>query len=72
MNASNFFILVSFAKKMSKILEIFAKKPVKKKFKLSQEFAKDLNIVSDNGTKQMILTSKEQQEKIENLNEEND
>ena len=57
---------------MPKILEIFAKKPVKKKFKLSQEFAKDLNIVSDNGTKQMILTSKEQQEKIENLNEEND
>ena len=36
------------------------------------KFAKDLNIVSDNGTKQMILTSKEQQEKIENLNEEND
>ena len=45
---------------MPQILELFSRKPLKKKKKLTDSFAKDLNIINDNGTKQMILLNKKQ------------
>ena len=48
---------------MPQILELFNKKPLKKKKKLQSEFAKDLNIINDNGSTQMLLLNKKQQSK---------
>ena len=48
---------------MPQILELFNKKPLKKKQKLQSEFAKDLNIINDNGSTQMLLLNKKQQSK---------
>ena len=46
---------------MPQILELFNKKPLKKKKKLTTEFAKDLNMINDNGAQQMLLLNIKQQ-----------
>lgn len=59
-------------KAIPQILEIFAKKPLKRKAKLACEFAKDLNLISDNGTKKIIINDNIQQdvqELLENTDE---
>ena len=45
---------------MDEILAIFARKPVKKKFKKSLVFARDLNIVNENGIKSLVLKKRDE------------
>lgn len=49
---------------MPQVLELFNKKPLKRKKKLNELFAKDLHFINDNGTKQMLQTNKRQQNMV--------